>query len=147
MSLASCNVDLRHWPVNSKAWEEPIRTKQDFIIVKGKIWVHWKRVPQQLSWSTTCAHGHSCVKVVAVQFYGMKGTKGARPCIRCGYITASWCEGCSLRGAYALCSKCDSEALLDAQMEVSGYTDDYGNFVSLNPPLILDTNTIPRSHI
>ena len=39
------------------------------------------------------------MKVVAVQFYGMKGTKGARPCIRCGYITASWCEGCSLRGA------------------------------------------------
>lgn len=86
---------------------------------------------------------------------------GARPCIRCGEVTTAFCEGCAHPRPFALCSKCDAERLLchrcvsDGKiwsqvashdpniMEVSGWMDDQGNFVALDPPLRLRTEEVP----
>lgn len=86
---------------------------------------------------------------------------GARPCIRCGEVTTAFCEGCAHPKPFALCSKCDAERLLchrcvsDGKiwsqvanhdpdtMEVTGWTDDQGNFVVLDPPLRLKTSEVP----
>lgn len=37
---------------------------------------------------------------------------GARPCVRCGEITCSWCEGCTVPQPWALCSRCDEAGIL-----------------------------------
>ena len=86
---------------------------------------------------------------------------GARPCIRCGEVTTAFCEGCAHPAPFALCSRCDSEKLLchrcisDGKlysavanadpnvMEVSGWNDEDGNFVPLEPPLRLDASAVP----
>ena len=86
---------------------------------------------------------------------------GARPCIRCGEVTTAFCEGCAHPAPFALCSKCDSEKLLchrcisDGKLysavasadpnvlEVSGWNDEQGNFVPLEPPLRVDAASIP----
>ena len=39
-------------------------------------------------------------------------TLGARPCIRCGTITTSFCEGCPHPAPYAMCTFCDQMKLV-----------------------------------
>lgn len=91
---------------------------------------------------------------------------GARPCIICGEVTASWCEACEMPGPMALCSRCDGEGILchgctaegkihqeikrespEDEAEVSGFHDDQGEFVVFNPPLKIKLSGIPAGEI
>ena len=91
---------------------------------------------------------------------------GTRPCLRCGVVTASWCEGCrrdtdgvppaalctTCDGHNLLCHKCVSENKLysevkrvdtDNTMEITGFNKEDGSFETLDPPLYIDLSSIP----
>ena len=91
---------------------------------------------------------------------------GTRPCLRCGLVTASWCEGCrrDTEGVPpgALCTICDEHQLLcqkcisenklysevrrdasDNTMEITGFNREDGSFETLDPPLHIDLTEIP----
>ncbi len=93
-------------------------------------------------------------------------TAGTRPCLRCGLVTASWCEGCrrATDGVPpgALCTTCDEHQLLcqkcisenklysevkraasDDTMEITGFNREDGSFETLDPPLHIDLTEIP----
>jgi len=40
----------------------------------------------------------------------------ARPCVRCGDITCSWCEACSHPSPWALCSRCDDSGASEGKL-------------------------------
>ena len=81
---------------------------------------------------------------------------GAQPCELCGQWTHSWCEACSLRPCNAVCTQCDADHLICRPcqrlgrsweaaraantmppdcIELSGYHDQTGRFVQVDPPL------------
>ena len=91
---------------------------------------------------------------------------GTRPCLRCGLITASWCEGCNRNTngvpPGALCTTCDKSHLLchkciaenklysevkrqdpDNTMEITGFNREDGSFETLDPPLHIELESIP----
>ena len=57
-----------------------------------------------LTRGTRRLHGHEHRDAIA--------TLGASPCVRCGMITCSWCEGCSFPSPVASCSQCDNVGML-----------------------------------
>ena len=80
----------------------------------------------------------------------------AQPCELCGQWTHSWCEACSLRPFNAVCTQCDADHLICRPcqrlgrsweaaraanttppdcIELSGYHDQTGRFVQVDPPL------------
>ena len=87
---------------------------------------------------------------------------GAQPCKLCGQWTHSWCEACSLRPFNAVCTLCDADHLVcrpcqrlgrsweaaraanttPPDVELSGYRDQTGRFVQVDPPL-----RIPLAHV
>ena len=88
---------------------------------------------------------------------------GARPCIRCGDFTASWCEACPTPSPYALCSECDRAHFLCHScvgegklwslarsappadtMEIDGYMDTTNKHHHVNPLLHLKTAEVPK---
>lgn len=87
---------------------------------------------------------------------------GGQPCGHCGNWTASWCEGCSHPAPRAVCATCDHEHLLCEQcfaagkvwqdchdahdqetIEVTGFYDDAGVWVSLEPALRIPMAEVP----
>ena len=81
---------------------------------------------------------------------------GAQPCELCGQWTHSWCEACTLRPFNAVCTLCDADHLVCRPcqrlgrsweaahaanttppdcIELSGYRDQAGRFVQVEPPL------------
>ena len=87
---------------------------------------------------------------------------GGQPCCHCGEWTCCFCESCP-RPPCAVCTECDQERLLchscldrglvytevarqaeDDVLEISGYHDEEGRFVTLDPPVRMATTSIPR---
>lgn len=89
---------------------------------------------------------------------------GGQPCGRCGNWTAAWCEGCLHPNPNPVCATCDHEHLLCEQcsrsgrlwtechedhepetVEISGFYDDVGTWVSLEPVLRIPMSEIPSA--
>ena len=87
---------------------------------------------------------------------------GGQPCDLCGCWTCCFCEACG-RPPRAVCTECDRDHLLctgcrqkgllfnevarkgdEEVLEVSGYHDEEGRFVTLDPPVRMATASIPR---
>ena len=121
--------------------------------------------PKDLAWGERLFDREARDAFAMSQLPSMKmavATLGARPCIRCGCITTAFCEGCPHPAPFALCTRCDKEKLLcnrcvqDGKiwssvrstsdpdvMEISGFNQEDGTFVPLQPPLVLHTKDIP----
>ena len=92
---------------------------------------------------------------------------GGQPCSCCGCWTCSWCEGCQAHRAApftAVCAVCDREQLLCSEcredgrlyqeiqvadeattIEISGYRDESGSFVRIEPLLRFPVADLPRT--
>eukprot|EP00435_Cladocopium_sp_Y103_P000858 s5581_g1.t1 len=88
---------------------------------------------------------------------------GGLPCDLCGTWTCAFCESCS-RTPRAVCTECDQSRLLchqcldrglvyseverpaedAAYLEVSGYHNEEGSFVSIDPPVKIPARDIPQ---
>ena len=96
------------------------------------------------------------------------------PCVRCGTFTHAFCETCFLEPRdppFAVCTHCDAGRLVCLQcessgrswadgcdarkergdppegiMEISGFKDESGEVVRINPPLLLPVTECGRLH-
>ena len=91
---------------------------------------------------------------------------GGQPCSLCGEWTCAFCEGCQRPALpQAVCTECDRVHLLcrpciaagkvysevardegeaEGFLEVTGYHDEAGTFITLDPPLRFPTENLPR---
>ena len=142
-------------PVDWPSWK---RSAEDFFLrnsqcqVRDLTWGERLLVPgAKEAWAVVSHGGQAAVRAV-----------GGQPCGRCGNWTAAWCEGCQQPELAAICATCDHEHLLcerctqigrlwrdchqshdDEAVEVSGFYDDQGQWVRLEPVLRIPLAEIP----
>ena len=132
---------------------------------------HPKKDPGTLTWGERimCREARDAFSLHRMKDPAIRASAisaGTRPCLRCGTVTASWCEGCRREtegvppGAlcttcdenHLLCHKCISENKLYSEvkrtnpentMEITGFNKEDGSFETLHPPLYIDLDSIP----
>lgn len=149
-------LDLVDWP----AWKR---------IATGFLRLHPRVQVRDLAWGERIVHP-GAKEAYAVATFGDTAqvrAVGGQPCGRCGLWTAAWCEGCQHPRPRAICARCDHEHLLCEQcvaegkiwkecndannadeetLEVTGFYDDAGAWISVEPPLRIPLAEVPDTH-
>ncbi len=145
-------------PVAVVDWKNWKRCAEDFLLRNPHVPV------RELSWGERLVIPGAKEAWAVLSYSDQTAVRsvGGQPCGRCGNWTAAWCEGCGHPEPVAICATCDHEHLLcerctqvgrlwrdcqrdheDEAIEVSGFYDDQGQWVRLDPVLRIPMAEVP----